>query len=69
MKKTLLTISLLGAIVVSAFPFRTSCGQVVGVSEGITAHTNQTLSQALAELDRFLCNSNTQASQILIYGH
>ncbi len=69
MKKTLLTLCLLGAIVVSAFPFRTSCGMVVNVSEGITFHTNETLEQSLAGLDRYLCHSNTQASQIVIYGH
>ncbi|ALR29907.1 hypothetical protein ATE47_04930 [Chryseobacterium sp. IHB B 17019] len=69
MKKTLLTLCLLGTIVVSAFPFRTSCGKVVNVSEGITFHTDDTLQEALAGLDRFLCNSNTHASQIVIYGH
>lgn len=53
----------------SAFPFRTSCGSVVNVSEGITFYTDDTLQEALASLDRFLCNSNTQASQIVVYGH
>jgi hypothetical protein len=69
MKKTLLTICFLSAVAVSAFPFRTSCGSVVNVSEGITFYTDDTLQEALASLDRFLCNSNTQASQIVVYGH
>lgn len=53
----------------SAFPFRTSCGQVVNVSEGITYNTNDTLQEALAQLNTMICGTPTKASQIVVYTH
>lgn len=69
MKKILIIGAVAFGTLVSAFPFRTSCGKVVNVSEGITAHTNQTLQEALTELNEFICKTPTKPSQIIIYSH
>ncbi|ROH98270.1 hypothetical protein EGI16_21575 [Chryseobacterium sp. G0240] len=55
MKKTILLSALLVAGVVSAFPFRTSCGKVLQVSQTIA--DNMTLDQ----LGNYLGDVNSQA--------
>lgn len=69
MKKAFIIGAIAIGTIASAFPFRTSCGKVVSVSESITFHTNDTLQEALAQLNTMICGTPTKASQITIYSH
>lgn len=66
MKKTLLTVCLLGAIVVSAFPFRTSCGKVYNVT-GTEGMSMTQLGQELSDINFIACME--RPSSITIYVH
>lgn len=69
MKKTLLVGALFVAGIVSAFPFRTSCGQVIQVSQTIADHmTLNQLSGYLADVNEENC-PNAGAVIIHIYYH
>jgi hypothetical protein len=68
MKKTLLTICFLGAVAVSAFPFRTSCGVVLNA----TPPPNCTASEMqiyLSGMNVAQCGTFVHPSSIQIYTH
>ena len=69
MKKTLLVGALLIAGVVSAFPFRTSCGKTLQVSQTIADHmTLDQLSDYLADVNGEVC-PGAGAVVVHIYYH
>ncbi|SEW47469.1 hypothetical protein SAMN05421841_3533 [Chryseobacterium wanjuense] len=69
MKKSLLLGALLVAGIVSAFPFRTSCGKVVQVSQTIADNMSlDQLSNFLADVNGENC-PNAGAVVIHIYYH
>jgi len=69
MKKTIIVGALLLAGVVSAFPFRTSCGQVLQISQSIANHmTLSQLANYLTEVNSDTC-PNTDDVVIHIYYH
>lgn len=71
MKKTLLVAGLLVAGVASAFPFRTSCGTVLQVSQTIADHMTQSqLSGYLTDLNAETCPQHANSTVItVIYSH
>ncbi|MDH6253457.1 hypothetical protein M2347_003184 [Chryseobacterium sp. H1D6B] len=71
MKKTILLGALLAAGVISAFPFRTSCGKVVQVSQTIADHmTNTQLNGYLTDLNSENCPKHAGSTVItVIYSH
>ncbi|WP_155844976.1 hypothetical protein [Chryseobacterium daeguense] len=68
MKKTLLTLCFLGTIIVSVFPFRTSCGQVVSVNTPSSYSTSQ-IQNYLSGVNTAVCGTFVHASSIQIYVH
>lgn len=71
MKKVFIIGAIAIGTIASAFPFRTSCGKVVNVSEGIVYagdHTD-TMQEALAQLNTLICHVPTKPSQITVYTH
>lgn len=71
MKKTILLSTLLVAGVVSAFPFRTSCGKVLQVSQTIANNMSQNqLSNYLTDLNGETCPQHSNSTVItVIYSH
>ncbi|CAI8811366.1 hypothetical protein [Chryseobacterium sp. IT-36CA2] len=71
MKKTLLVAGLFVASVVSAFPFRTSCGTVLQVSQTIANNMTQNqLSNYLTDLNGETCPQHANSTVVtVIYSH
>lgn len=71
MKKTVLTLCLLGTIAVSAFPFRTSCGKILQVSQSIADNMSQNeLSNYLTQMNGQTCPQHSGSTVItIIYSH
>jgi hypothetical protein len=70
MKKTLLVGALLVAGVVSAFPFRTSCGKVLQVSNSYAQLSNSALSDVLTIMNGDACPQHAGSAVVtVIYSH
>lgn len=71
MEKTLLVAGLLVAGVVSAFPFRTSCGKVLQVSQTIANNmSDNQLSNYLTDLNGETCPQHAGSTVVtVIYSH
>lgn len=71
MKKTILLGALLIVGVVSAFPFRTSCGKVLQVSQTIADHMTQNqLAGYLTDLNGETCPQHANSTVVtVIYSH
>ncbi|MDR6516017.1 hypothetical protein [Chryseobacterium camelliae] len=71
MKKTFLVSALLAASVLSAFPFRTSCGSTLQVSQTIADHMTQNqLTDYLSVLNGEACPQHANSAIIIhVYYH
>lgn len=71
MKKTLLLGAFLVAGIVSAFPFRTSCGKVLQISQSIADHMNNSqLAGYLTDVNSGACPQHAGSTVITtIYSH
>lgn len=70
MKKTLLVAGLLVAGVVSAFPFRTSCGKVVQVSQTIANNMSMDqLANYLGDVNGEQCPGSGPVVVLHVYYH
>ncbi|PIF46634.1 hypothetical protein CLU96_3672 [Chryseobacterium sp. 52] len=71
MKKTILLSTLFVAGVVSAFPFRTSCGKILQVSQTIANHMTQNqLSSYLSDLNSEACPQHANSTLVTVtYTH
>lgn len=70
MKKTILLGAILVAGVVSAFPFRTSCGKVLQVSNSYAQLSNSALADVLEIMNGDACPKDKGIATVtVIYSH